>query len=65
MTTTENITADAPDIFAAPIPENQAVEAHILMQRDPDKGGLGMTKAVVPASEVANWQAAGWAVCDE
>ena len=43
-----------------------AVEHHVLMTRDPDKvPGLGITKAVVPQSQVANWQAAGWTVCEE
>lgn len=57
----EIATHDAPGIFSTP-----AVEPHVLMTRDPDKvPGLGITKAVVPQSQVPNWQAAGWQVCEE
>lgn len=32
----------------------------VLMIRDPDKGGLGLTRLMVPATEISNYQAAGW-----
>lgn len=39
----------------------EAVEKKLVfMTRDPNKGGLGIASANVPADEVPNWEAAGW-----
>ncbi len=65
MTDTEQI----PEVIQ-PVPEQQPEAAEqqpeaaekklVFMTRDPNKGGLGIASANVPADEVSNWEAAGW-----
>ena len=48
------------DTKQAETPVIEISSAPVFMTRDPDKGGLGITSANVPADEVPNWESAGW-----
>lgn len=54
--TTDNIAFPAEtDIFPAP-----SEPTRILMRRDPDRGGLGVTRMFVPLDEVELFEKSGW-----
>ena len=56
--------ANMPDTEQAETPVVEISSALVFMTRDPDKGGLGITSANVPADEVPDWEAAGWVKAD-
>lgn len=49
-----------PAVEAADQAAEAVVPEMVFMVRDPDKGGMGMTRLMVPAAEVSNYEAAGW-----